>query len=106
MADQMSPETASTISAVLGPLFAVGTLLMVIRIVTTWYPETDLTKLPWSLVYLPTEWILIPTRQVVPPQFGVDVSPIVWVAIISFLNEILLGPQGILNLIIRQQLAS
>jgi len=106
VADQISPEAASTISAVLGPLFAVGTLLMVIRIVTAWYPETDLSKFPWSLVYLPTEWILIPTRKVVPPQFGVDVSPIVWVAIISFLNEILLGPQGILNLIIRQQLAN
>lgn len=33
---------------------------------------------------------------------GVDVTPIVWVALISFLNEILLGPQGILMLIQRQ----
>ena len=106
IADQISPETAATISAVLGPVFAVGTLLMTIRIITTWYPETDGRKMPWLLVYFPTEWILAPTRKVVPPSFGVDVSPVVWVAIISFANEILLGPQGILNLIIRQQLAS
>jgi YggT family protein len=33
---------------------------------------------------------------------GVDVTPIVWVGLISFLNEILLGPQGILMLIQRQ----
>ena len=33
---------------------------------------------------------------------GVDVSPIVWVALLSFVNEILLGPQGILNLIQRK----
>lgn len=105
LSEQMNPETASAISNVLGPVFSVATLLMILRIVTTWYPETDETKLPWSIVYLPTEWILKPTRKVVPPSFGVDISPIVWVAIISFLNEILLGPQGILNLIIREQLA-
>lgn len=101
----LTPETAASLSAVLGPLFAVGTLLMVIRIVTTWYPQIDGSKLPWAAVFLPTEWLLIVTRKVVPPQFGVDVSPIVWVAIISFLNEILLGPQGILNLIQKEQLA-
>jgi YggT family protein len=101
----ISPETAGTIAAVLGPVFAVGTLLMVIRIVTTWYPQIEGGKLPWVLVFLPTEWLLVQTRKVVPPQFGVDVSPIVWVAVISFLNEILLGPQGILNLIQREQLA-
>lgn len=33
---------------------------------------------------------------------GVDVSPIVWVALLSFINEILLGPQGILNLLQRK----
>lgn len=30
---------------------------------------------------------------------GVDVSPIVWVALLSFLNEILLGKQGLLLLL-------
>jgi YggT family protein len=30
---------------------------------------------------------------------GVDVSPIVWVALISFMNEILLGKQGLLVLL-------
>ena len=29
-------------------------------------------------------------------------SPIVWVALLSFTNEILLGPQGILNLLQRK----
>uniref|UniRef100_A0A061RYK5 YggT family protein n=1 Tax=Tetraselmis sp. GSL018 TaxID=582737 RepID=A0A061RYK5_9CHLO len=106
IAEQMSPETAGAIASVLGPFFSISTILMILRIVTTWYPEIDGSKLPWSAVFFPTEWILAPSRKVIPPQFGVDVSPIVWVAIISFLNEILIGPQGILNLIIREQLAT
>lgn len=40
--------------------------------------------------------------QVVPLVGGVDVTPIVWVGLISFFNEILLGPQGLLVLIERQ----
>ena len=34
-----------------------------------------------------------------PLHSGVDVSPIVWVALISFTNEILLGKQGLLVLL-------
>ena len=42
------------------------------------------------------------TRKVVPPFNGLDVSPIVWVALLSFVSEILTGPQGILSLIERK----
>ncbi|CAM9838383.1 unnamed protein product [Phaeothamnion confervicola] len=71
----------------------------VCRIVLSWYPQTDLNKAPQNLVAWPTEPLLRPTRQVVPPAFGVDVSPIVWVMICSFLREILLGQQGLLTLL-------
>jgi len=33
----------------------------------------------------------------------VDVSPIVWVALLSFLNEVLLGKQGLLILLASKQ---
>ena len=41
-------------------------------------------------------------RSVVPPLAGVDVSPVVWVALLSFVSEILVGPQGILILLSRK----
>ena len=44
---------------------------------------------------------MAPLRKAVPPVGGVDVSPIIGVAVVSFLNEILLGPQGILKLLQR-----
>lgn len=50
----------------------------------------------------PAEPLLAATRKLVPPFNGLDVSPIVWVALLSFLSEILTGPQGILSLIARQ----
>jgi YggT family protein len=39
---------------------------------------------------------------VVKPFNGLDVSPIVWVALLSFLSEILTGQQGILSMIERK----
>ncbi len=59
-------------------------------------------KMPWAVAYKPTEPILGPTRNLIKPVGGVDISPIIWVAILSFINEILLGPQGILNLLQRK----
>ena len=100
----LDPEGAKAASAVLGPLFAVSTILFIVRIVMTWYPSVPYTKLPWVLAYAPTEPLLKPTRALVPPVGGVDVSPIIWVMMISFMNEILLGKQGLLVLLSNKQL--
>ncbi|GMH79132.1 hypothetical protein TrST_g1211 [Triparma strigata] len=75
--------------------------LMLCRVVISWYPKSDLSSPPFSFVVLPTEWLLRPTRGLVPPAFGVDVSPIVWLAISTFLHEIFLGQQGLLTLKIK-----
>ena len=83
---------------IVGPLLAVMTLLFIFRIVLTWYPEAEATKFPFNLVYGPTEPLLIPVRKVVPPFGGVDISPIIWVAFISLLREILVGQQGLLKM--------
>lgn len=98
----LDAATAHKLETFLRPLFTVFTFLYIIRIPMTWYPSIDGTKLPWVLAYAPTEPILKATRNVIPLVGGVDVTPIVWVALISFFNEILLGPQGILMLIQRQ----
>ena len=100
----LDPESARAVSAVLGPLFSLSTVLFIVRIVMTWYPSVPYTKLPWVVAYAPTEPLLKPTRALVPPVGGVDVSPIIWVGMISFMNEILLGKQGLLVLLANKQL--
>ncbi len=83
---------------ILSLVLGLYTLLFLFRIILTWYPQIDLDKLPWALVAWPTEVFLIPVRKVVPPIGGVDISPIIWVGIVSFLREILVGQQGLLRM--------
>ncbi|MEM6867207.1 MAG: YggT family protein [Cyanobacteria bacterium J06632_3] len=83
---------------VLSLVLGLYTLLFLFRIILTWYPQIELNKLPWSIVAWPTEPFLIPVRKLVPPIGGVDISPIIWVGIVSFLREILVGQQGLVRM--------
>jgi len=80
-------------------VFTLMTLLFVFRIVLTWYPQVDGDKLPFNLAVAPTEPFLAPTRKLIPPLGGVDISPIIWVGIFSLIREVLLGQQGILTML-------
>ncbi|PIA35473.1 hypothetical protein AQUCO_03500082v1 [Aquilegia coerulea] len=98
----LDPATAKLAIGILGPLFSAFSFLFIVRIVMSWYPKLPVGKFPYVLAYAPTEPILIPTRKLIPPLGGVDVTPVVWFGLISFLNEILVGPQGLLILLSQQ----
>ncbi|MEN9226395.1 MAG: YggT family protein [Thermostichus sp. HHBFW_bins_43] len=83
---------------VLGPLLAIYTLLFVLRIFLSWYPQLDTARLPYSLVMGMTEFLLQPTRKLIPPLGGVDMAPVVWVGLVTLLREVLLGQQGLLTM--------
>lgn len=90
----------------LGLALAGWTLLFLFRIVLTWYPNVDLTKGVMRLVGAPTEPLLALTRRLIQPIGGVDVTPVVWVGLISLLRELLVGQQGLLTLaLLRSQLS-
>ena len=52
----------------------------------------------------PTEPILRVVRNITPPLFGVDISPIVVYAVLSFIREIFLGQQGVFTMIAMKDL--
>ena len=87
----------SPLQLVLGLLLSLWTLLFLFRIVFTWYPQVDLTQGAWRLVGLPTEALLGLTRRVIQPIGGVDVTPVVWVGLISLVRELLVGQQGLIT---------
>ena len=81
----------------LGLLLAGWTLLFLFRIVLTWYPQIDLSKGAMRVIALPTEPLLAPTRRLIQPIGGVDVTPVVWVGLISLFRELLVGQQGLIT---------
>ena len=81
----------------LGLLLAAWTLLFLFRIVLTWYPQIDLTTGAMRLIGAPTEPLLAATRRLIQPIGGVDVTPVIWVGLISLLRELLVGQQGLLT---------
>ena len=81
----------------LGLLLAALTLAFLLRIVLTWYPQVDLKQGAWPLIAWPTESVLAATRKVVSPIGGVDVTPVIWVGLLSLVRELLVGQQGLLS---------
>ena len=88
------------VHVLLGVLLAAWTLVFLLRIVLTWYPQVDMTKGAWPLIAWPTEPVLGITRKVVAPIGGVDVTPVIWVGLISLFRELLVGQQGVLSQIL------
>ena len=48
-------------------------------------------------LHWPTEPLLAPTRRLIQPIGGVDVTPVVWVGLISLIRELLVGQQGLVT---------
>ncbi|XP_073035490.1 protein COFACTOR ASSEMBLY OF COMPLEX C SUBUNIT B CCB3, chloroplastic [Primulina eburnea] len=99
----LDPATAKLAIGFLGPFFSAFGFLFVLRIVMSWYPKLPVEKFPYVVAYAPTEPFLVQTRKLIPPLGGVDVTPVVWFGLVSFLSEILVGPQGLLVLLSQQQ---
>ena len=100
----MSLNYLSIIDFSLGIFLSFLTLVFLVRLILTWYPKIDLNKGFWILVALPTSSLLNFTKKIVPPIGGVDVSPVIWIGIISFLREILVGQQGLIKLAMEKNL--
>ncbi len=95
----MTSENIHLISISVSLLLAAMTFLFIFRIVLTWYPQVESNKFPFSIVVSPTEPFLAPSRKIIPPIGGVDITPIVWVAIFSLIREVLVGQQGLITML-------
>ena len=82
----------------LGIFLSYLSIVFLIRLILTWYPKINLSKGLWLLISIPSNSILNLTRRIIPPIGGVDVGPVIWIGVISFLREILVGQQGLIKL--------
>ena len=101
----MSQNYLHALDLTLGILLSFLTLVFLIGLILTWYPKVDLNKGFWLLIAIPTSSILNVTRKLIPPIGGVDVGPVIWIGIISFLREILVGQQGLIKLAILKSIS-
>ena len=46
---------------------------------------------------IPTEPVLGVSRKLIAPIGGVDVTPVIWVGLVSLIRELLVGQQGLLT---------
>ena len=88
----------------LGIFLSFLTIVFLIRLILTWYPKVALHKGLWLLISIPSSSILNLTRKLIPPIGGVDVGPVIWIGIISFIREILVGQQGLIKLAMHKTL--
>ena len=93
-------QALSLLNPLLGLLLAAWSLMFLLRIVLTWYPQVDLNAAPWSVIAWPTEPVLALTRRVISPIGGVDVTPVIWVGIVSLIRELLVGQQGLFTMVL------
>ena len=82
----------------LGIFLSYLTIVFLIRLILTWYPKVDLSKGLWLLISIPSNSVLNSTKKLIPPIGGVDVGPVIWIGVISFLREILVGQQGLIKI--------
>jgi YggT family protein len=95
----MTANNIQLINIIISLVLVVMTFLFIFRIVLTWYPQVESQKFPFSLVVAPTEPFLAPSRKLIPPIGGVDITPIVWVGIVSLIREVLVGQQGLITML-------
>lgn len=84
----------------LGIFLSFLTLVFLLRLIMTWYPNINIQKGLWIFITFPTNKILKISKKIIPPIGGVDVTPVIWIGIISFIREILVGQQGLIKLAI------
>ena len=82
----------------LGIFLSYLTVVFLIRLILTWYPKIELNKGLWLFISIPSSSILNLTRKLIPPIGGVDVGPVIWIGVVSFLREILVGQQGLIKI--------
>ena len=85
----------------LGLILSMLTLAFLVRLIISWYPKINTSNGLWIIVLLPTSSILKLTKKIIPPIGGVDVTPVIWIGIVSLIREILVGQQGLIKLIVK-----
>ena len=71
----------------LSTFLSIYTVLLIIRILLSWFPNVDWLNPPFSVLSQLTDPYLNVFRSIIPPLGGVDLSPILAFLLLSFLRQ-------------------
>ena len=73
-------------------LFNLIMLIMLIRVLLSWFPNFNWYKEPWYSIRKFTDFIFEPFRKVIPPIGMIDISPIFAFIVLSIVQNLLCNP--------------
>lgn len=72
-------------------LFGLIQLILIVRILLTWFPNINWWNQPFRFLHDVTEPILAPFKRIIPPLGGLDLSPIFAFLFLSILQSVVLS---------------
>jgi|APHig6443718053_1056840.scaffolds.fasta_scaffold00152_6 YggT family protein len=71
-------------------LFQLIYIILVLRILLTWFPEVNWWKQPFKFMHDFSEPFFAPFRKIIPPFGGLDISPIVAFLVLQLVFDLIL----------------
>jgi YggT family protein len=71
----------------LSTFLSIYTILLIIRILLSWFPNVDWFSPPFSVLSQLTDPYLNIFRSIIPPLGGIDLSPILAFLLLSFVRQ-------------------
>lgn len=71
-------------------LFQLIYIILVLRILLTWFPNVDWWKQPFKFMHDFSEPFFAPFRKIIPPFGGLDISPIVAFLVLQLVFDLVL----------------
>lgn len=68
-------------------LIEISTLILLVRVILSWFPEARHSKFYWYLFKV-TEPVLAPVRSAIP-NLGIDISPIIVIFLLNLITRII-----------------
>lgn len=87
----MNPSIIGLLVDTLSTFFQIYFVLLIVRILLSWFPNVDFMSPPFSIVSQLTDPYLNLFRSIIPPLGGLDLSPILAIFLLQFLTNAISG---------------
>lgn len=84
-------DSIALIATSLGTFLNIYFVLLIIRILLSWFPNVNWMSPPFSIVSQLTDPYLNIFRSIIPPLGGIDFSPIIAIFLLQFVSRAFMG---------------